>query len=216
MRNAQQDAYVFYSTRVFRVLLDSLARPGKVNQLEYPHFLKEIPADAVGTRINFFALGALLSLLDRETSFILAAQNAWLPQESALAQWITLSSGAHVALPDQAAFALVCDRESGGLTKELYPGSFLEPENSATAIYCLERIAQNSDDLAGTTNTCTLELRGPGIEEKQIVHLQGLDEATLLATRHRYPLGIDVYLIDSAGRCIGLPRSTYVLVERGG
>ena len=36
-------AQTLYSAITFRCLLDSLARPGKVNQLEYPHVFGEPP-----------------------------------------------------------------------------------------------------------------------------------------------------------------------------
>src|SRR2546426_612652 len=76
---------IHYSARTFRYLLDSLARPGKVNQLEYPSFFGQPPcysteATPDGIALNLYALGALATLLDGETSFAMVADGRELAQ----------------------------------------------------------------------------------------------------------------------------------------
>ena len=89
-------------------------------------------------------------------------------------------------------------------------GTLLEPETSTTALYCVERITtSNVPDM----RWLTLELQGPGISQTRTVSIAGLDKieiSHILATRQRYPLGIDIYLIDAVGHCIGLPRTTLI------
>jgi alpha-D-ribose 1-methylphosphonate 5-triphosphate synthase subunit PhnH len=155
----------------------------------------------------------MLSLLDRETSFLVAANNQWLPPTDPIAQWIALRSGSNGAPPDQASFALFCDKSGGGLATQLSPGTLLEPELSATAIYCIDQLASTSEELSSYEEILMLKLQGPGIEKIHTVNIAGLSDAQLndiIVTRRGYPLGIDVYLVDIAGRCIGLPRTTRI------
>ncbi len=220
MIGAKQDAQVLYSALTFRNLLDSLARPGKIKQLAYLHWLGEIPsyqvqAGATAGKINAYALGTLLTLLDRETSFILAAREQWLAPTEPIMQWMVLRSGANIAPPDQAAFALFCDQSGSELITQLNRGTLLEPECSATAIYCIEQLTQGGEETERPEQGMRLELRGPGIEKRHIVDVLGLSDThlqSIIAARRGYPLGTDVYLVDDTGRCIGLPRTTRIRV----
>jgi alpha-D-ribose 1-methylphosphonate 5-triphosphate synthase subunit PhnH len=220
MIGASQSAQVLYSTLTFRSLLDALARPGKINQLENPHFLGEAPSyfsqtTASDTLINMYALGALLTLLDRETPFSMAADGQWFPRTDSAVRWTMLRSGSNAVNAEQAAFAFVCDSGNGALLAQLNVGTLLEPELSATALYCVEQLASREDAAEKREDGITLELRGPGIQELRTANVVGLSESdikAILLARQNYPLGIDVYLVDGAGRCLGLPRTTRIRV----
>ena len=209
-----QEEQVLYSAITFRRLLDSLARPGKLNQLAYPSFLGEPPRyrtslDATAVPLNLYALGALLTLLDREVSFVMTANGRWLDSDAPAVQWLALRSGSSVTAPGSAGFAFFCCGASNGLLAELHVGTLLEPESSATAIYCVERLAEVGRPYI--EGSMILELTGPGIQKSQALSVLGLDKAEIeliRATRRNYPLGIDIYLVDAAGRCAGLPRTT--------
>ncbi|GAC1403851.1 MAG: phosphonate C-P lyase system protein PhnH [Ktedonobacteraceae bacterium] len=215
----EQEERIRYSAVTFRHLLDSLARPGKINTLEYPHVLGEPPfyhSTIALVPLNLYALGALMTLLDQEVTFVLAANGTWLEQQDVTVQWIVVRSGAGVASPENATFAFFCDGKSGGLLTQLSVGTLQEPESSATAFYCVEQVSDAvgllSDD--ERSNGCLqLELSGPGIKDVQSIRLAGLEREELqhiLAMRQGYPLGVDVYLIDAVGHCVGLPRTTRI------
>ncbi|MBV8821385.1 MAG: phosphonate C-P lyase system protein PhnH, partial [Ktedonobacteraceae bacterium] len=193
--------------------------PGKLNQLPYPAFLGEPPhyrANSTDIPLNFYALGALWTLLDREVSFVLAANGQWLDLATAAAQWLALRTGATVVEPSMADFAFFCASSSNGLLTALNVGTLLEPESSATAIYCVEQLVAESreqpevrDDNSGHY----VALTGPGIQAECVMRVVGLAEgevALIQATRQNYPLGIDIYLVDTMGRCVALPRTTKV------
>lgn len=204
-----------YSAIIFRHLLDCMARPGKINHLEYPHFLGEPPcyeveATPASAPANLHALGALLTLLDREVTFTVAMNGQWLPPVAPIVQWLILRSGAMTRTAEHAMFAFFCDHTSTDLILQLNRGTLVKPETSATAFYCVERLMHPADQLEETTSIL-LELRGPGIEEVSRICVAGLercDVEQISRARQGYPLGIDMYLIDTAGRCIGLPRTT--------
>ena len=206
-----------YSATTFRCLLDSMARPGKINQLEYPHFLEEPPSLYVQTRatdtsVNLYALSAMLTLLDREVTFAVAADGHWLSHTSPIVQWLLLRSGSTLTPPESTLFAFFCQGRSNGLITQLSRGTQLEPESSATTFYCVGQLTDRPEE---NLDWLTLELTGPGIERMHRVSVTGLDrsEIQLINLTHQgYPLGIDVYLIDSLGRCIGLPRTTSIKI----
>jgi len=210
----RQEAQMLYSTATFRRLIDSAARPGKLNQLAYPEFLGEPPfywSNLAQTErpVNLYALGTLLTLLDSEVSFILAANGQELDLLSSAVQWVTLRSGAKLAELTVANFGLFCDGTSDGLLTTLDQGSVLEPELSATAIYCVEQLSNGPASDAGVT----LELSGPGIATTSLVSIVGLslkEPELFQITRRDYPLGVDVFIVDAAGQCLGLPRSTKI------
>ncbi len=217
MRCTTVSAQTLYSATTFRRLLDIMARPGKINQLEYPHLLEEPPRSHVQTRatdtsLNLYALGAMLTLLDREVTFAISTEGHWLSQTSPLVQWLLLRSGSTLTPPESALFAFFCEGRSNGLITQLSRGTQLEPESSTTAFYCVRQLA---DRPAENLDWLTLELTGPGIEHMHRVSVTGLARSEIKLinlTRQGYPLGIDVYLIDSLGRCIGLPRTTNIKI----
>lgn len=225
MMATAQERQVWYNTRTFRLLLDSLARPGKQNKL--PTFAGTFPTYQVRyeapKQANGFALGAMLSLLDREVSFAIAAQGQWLTPTDALVQWIALSSNSGVAAPEKADFVLFCDDACAELVSHLHVGTLLKPEASATAFLCVDRLVQlsqhagNEEEAHAETGALQLTLSGPGIEHTHEVALWGLSQNMYSALQHArqgYPLGIDLFIVDQEGGCIGLPRTTQISMRK--
>src|SRR5690348_850917 len=109
MTYPQLQEQTLYSAVTFRHLLKSLARPGEINQLAYPQFVGEPPCypvrGAVPVAANLYALGALLTLLDREVTFALATDGQWLTHADSLVQWLILRSGSTLTSSESATFA---------------------------------------------------------------------------------------------------------------
>ncbi len=215
----EQEERIRYSAVTFRHLLDSLARPGKINILEYPRFLSEPPfytSPRGPVPFNVYALAAMMTLLDKEVTFAIAASGVWLTQQDTAMQWISVRSGANAASPEQATFALFCDGTSNGLLSQLHMGTLAEPEMSATAFYSVEQISFPLHELSDEERSeswLRLELEGPGIKDVCDIQVAGLERAEvqrIANARQGYPLGVDVYLIDAIGRCVGLPRTTSI------
>ena len=219
----ENEAQITYSAITFRKLLHSLARPGKIHQLTTPAFLGSPPLFQGDNSIeplslNLYALGALATLLDGETSFALAAHGKWLTSHHPLLTWLAVHTGSHEASPEVADFSMFCDGTSDGLLLQLSQGSLLEPETSTTAFYCVERLVEPGKvigdiDPFNSGEIVLLELTGPGISGERALTVYGLShtEVELIqTTRANYPRGIDLYLIDTQGRCVGLPRTTKI------
>jgi alpha-D-ribose 1-methylphosphonate 5-triphosphate synthase subunit PhnH len=203
-----QTSRVNFSAMTFRLVMDSLARPGKINRLSAPSFIQN------NVLLNQYAVGVMLTLLDGEVSFAVAQEGEWLSADHSIVQWLKLRSGAQAIEPGKAHFALFCDGFSNGRLLELNSGTILEPENSTTAIYCVQEL---SNAVSTKPDAITLELRGAGIADRQIITVSGLSKSEVelfQQTRQAYPLGIDIFLIDQAGNCVGLPRTTEVRSQR--
>jgi alpha-D-ribose 1-methylphosphonate 5-triphosphate synthase subunit PhnH len=102
-------------------------------------------------------------------------------------------------------FVLVRGGDSGGELARVRQGTLLDPALGATAIYELDAVG---------AGPLALSLTGPGVGPRpRTLRLTGLCEAEvglIRRTRAGYPLGVDVILVDRAGRCAALPRSTTV------
>ena len=202
-----QQMITFYSAATFRRLLDSSARPGTLGQLAYPDFFDPPPMHN-DRPCNLYALGALLTLIDGETTFAVGDGAAWLDGSATVCQWLRLRSGSQAVAPGTAAFALLLGGNAAARVSDLNQGDVIAPEQSATIVWCVEALSPQEFD--GATQ---LELRGVGIATTTNIYVASLtdtDVASIVATRQHYPLGLDVYLIDTAGRCLGLPRTTKI------
>ena len=176
---------VLGSQRVFRCLLQASAQPGK---------LFTLPPYDVGLLES-----VARTLLDHEVTFCTAGAEA---QE--LQEHLETTTGARSAPAHEADFALIpAGPEGGSVAGELKRGTLEQPELGATAIYAVEELS--------TTGTLNLRLTGPGISGERTLGVEGLATSEVEAIRESraaYPLGVDVYLLDGAGRMAGLPRST--------
>lgn len=180
---------VFDSQRVFRCLLQAVSQPGK---------LFTLPPFACGP-----LEAAARTLLDHEVTFRVVGGDA-----DDIGESLSRFTGARAASVEEAEFALVVGGDSGGEVAELGRGTLEHPERGATAIYAVRELS-NSGALS-------LELSGPGVPGTRTLGMEGLARAEAEAireTRSDYPLGVDVYLVDNAGRVAGLPRSTRLEVS---
>ena len=183
---------VFDSQRVFRAVLDALARPGAVLPLAGP--------DGVPDPLTPELAAIALALADHEAPLWLDAPLAAAP---AVAAFLRFHTGASVvADPAGAAFALVSDPARCPAPELFAQGTPDYPDRSAMLVLAVERIAPGSGPA----------LEGPGIPGTVRLGVYPLppDMPDRLArNRARFPLGVD-HLFAAPGRVAGLPRSPRV------
>jgi alpha-D-ribose 1-methylphosphonate 5-triphosphate synthase subunit PhnH len=169
----------------FRVILEAMARPGRIGRL----------AGAAPPAPASPAAGAvLLTLVDRTTPVFLAPSH----DTPALRGWLAFHTGAPLAAPAQAVFALGTWAALAPLDR-FAAGTPEYPDRAATLIVELADLAPQG-----------ARLSGPGIDGEARLNLP--DPAAHRANRARFPLGLDM-LFCAGDRIAGLPRST--MVEAG-
>lgn len=185
---------VYDSQHIFRDLLCATSRPAEI--LTLPD-VSTNAADAV-----------LLTLLDVEVTFrVLGPDGA---AARGLEDRLSSATGASVAPVAETGFALILDGDSDGAILELKRGTLEAPETGATVIYLVDRITEFAE-----RGQLSLSVSGPGVPGSRSLGVEGLSAEELedlRESRSYYPLGVDVYLVDGAGRLAGLPRSTRVEV----
>ena len=201
-----RSAFDAFCTETFRIVLDCLARPGTIGQLTQPTFLgTPLPITTAGGAVpaNMYALGACMSLIDQETNFVLGCDNAWLLQGHEVTTWVHVRTNARRVAPQDAQFAYLWDVASLALIPQLPRGTLTFPERSTTVFCAVPELSESG----------SWRLRGPGLDGSASF---GTDEETMRQvgfiqqTRTQFPLGVDVFLIDQTGKCVGLPRTTRI------
>ncbi len=185
----------FESQYVFRLLLDSMARPGKINELR-----RRISCKDSFPQEHLTVMAVAGTLLDSEVTF--APLGGKMKE---LAPHISLLTESRVAEPEEADFLL-----SDGL----YPateilcarrGTLLFPEGGATIILEVEELLAD-----GTDADTDVIVEGPGVPEKRYFSVRGLfpeNLAFVQEANEEFPLGVDAILVSRSNRVACLPRS---------
>jgi alpha-D-ribose 1-methylphosphonate 5-triphosphate synthase subunit PhnH len=175
------------SQRVFRQVLQAMARPGHILPLDR---LPEAPSPLGGA-----AAALALTLFDLDTP-------VWLSPElrDAASDYISFHTGAPLTTEiGAAAFVLVGDGKQLPDLSQVALGDAEYPERGATVIVQVERLRIAS----------SRRLRGPGILGHVDISVDGLADEfwpALQANRQRFPLGFDTLLV-AGDMVLGLPRT---------
>jgi alpha-D-ribose 1-methylphosphonate 5-triphosphate synthase subunit PhnH len=182
---------VFESQSVFRMLMDGMARPGKISTIEQDAGQPEPLGSAAGA--------IALTLCDHDTPVWLSAGFS----QSAVAQWIGFHSGASITREKSEARFAFKDASSILSSFGLFSlGTQEYPDRSTTLVIEVEALGEGRE----------LTLAGPGILHSKTVEVAGLPDTFLRLwadNRTLFPRGIDVIL--TAGRnFLCLPRTTRI------
>lgn len=171
------------SARAFRLILDALARPGRIARLS------EMKAPEP---LSSAAATVLLTLADSTTPVFLAPAH----RTEMVEQWVRFHTSARlVSSKAEAVFALGTWHDLDGLA-DFSTGTELYPDCSATLI--VEQATLRAEGV---------RLTGPGIEKEAFLSLPDVEAFQLNASL--YPLGIDFFFC-AGSQLAGLPRSTQV------
>lgn len=180
----------------FRVLLDAMARPGTV---------KRLPVAARDAPVNPWLAAVLVTLLDHEVSLAVEPFDGG----DALELFVRQRTAVASAAAEDADFVVAsADRLDPVLPRRLRQGTLAYPNDSATLLILVPSLDQSDP------NGVLLELTGPGVPTGHQARVTGLDPALFDARDEvaEYPCGIDLILVDPAGRVAALPRTTTIEV----
>ncbi|MFN0073525.1 MAG: phosphonate C-P lyase system protein PhnH [Chloroflexota bacterium] len=178
--------------RVFRTLLNCMARPGLVGSIGSQ------PGDG-----RFGAAIALLEcVLDHEVSFAVT------PTEPTVVSALLRSTGSRSVSVDRADYILAWASGISVAIEEAKLGTFEYPERSGTVIVLVDEISATH-----SAGEC-LTLSGPGIRDSTDVWVTGFNSDLrdqLVARNAGAPIGIDAILIAPGGFLTCLPRYTRIV-----
>ncbi|HZC25899.1 MAG TPA: phosphonate C-P lyase system protein PhnH [Actinopolymorphaceae bacterium] len=180
----------FATQQAFKVMLDTLARPGTIGYLVVP---TDVPA----------ALVPALTLADVEVPLaVLEAGDGWSGPVNAV-------TGAPRATAPEAGIVAALRPVRVDEVTSLRRGSAYAPEEGARLVLAVERL----DNSVGPLR---LVLSGPGVPGQRSVVVTGLDSAVVAAVQEAnadYPAGIDVHLVAADGALVSIPRTATIRAE---
>ncbi|WP_289142860.1 phosphonate C-P lyase system protein PhnH [uncultured Brevibacillus sp.] len=183
----------------YRKLLNSMARPGVISNLEEQAKKLEIE---VGCNPSTMVLA--LMLLDTEVTFHVVSQRA--AQITKLLNQLTYAKVVEV---EQAQYIFVLnDAGSVELEKALEmakTGDLNNPHESATVIV-------EADVVSGDSG---LLLKGPGIKTGSVVHVKRSGDWIGIREQKNaeFPTGIDLVFVDPNHQLVCLPRTTQIVEQ---
>ncbi|SNY92857.1 alpha-D-ribose 1-methylphosphonate 5-triphosphate synthase subunit PhnH [Cohaesibacter sp. ES.047] len=183
---------VLQSQRIFRVIMEAMARPGKI---------MPVATDAMPPLpLMPLAAAVLYTVSDADTPI-------WMDEplagEQSVADWLTFHVGCPIVQdPAFATFALISDAEGMPFLDVFSKGLQDYPDQSATLILQVESLKVSAG----------WELRGPGIKDRHALSVEPISPHFLdqwRANHALYPRGADVILVaPDAIAC--LPRTTTI------
>jgi alpha-D-ribose 1-methylphosphonate 5-triphosphate synthase subunit PhnH len=184
---------VFDAQEHFRLLLDSMSRPGKINTF---------PAAEIFPPEKLTHAAALtgFALLNPDATYFIAGEEA-----DRIAQYLLINTAAQSAGMATADYVFVPEGYFNGGLQEARTGTPTYPEDSATFIISCELISERPHG-----NSLRITLRGPGVNGEADVFVSGINPDLLDFVKEQnseYPLGLDLIITDSYNHVIGIPRS---------
>lgn len=185
------------SQAVFKVMLDTLARPGSIRTLP----------SAIVARFPS-VLAPIVVLADVETGVHVADTETFVWGEA-----VTSATGARstsVAEADLVAIPIDAVDRVDSIIELTRSGSAFSPESGARVVIAVHDIRSRG---IGARSGVNLVLTGPGVDGESVICVDGLTESAITTWRRinsRFPAGVDVWLVTDDGRTIGVPRSTHI------
>ncbi|WP_319529316.1 phosphonate C-P lyase system protein PhnH [uncultured Cohaesibacter sp.] len=183
---------VLQSQRIFRALMEAMARPGRVMPLA-TDTLPPMPLTPLSATVLF-------TLADANTPVWL---DEGLMSEPTVADWLTFHIGAPIVEdPVFANFAVISDWSAAPSLELFSKGDQDYPDQSATLIVQVESLKEGSG----------WELQGPGIKDRHLLAVEPL--APLFVDQWRanhalFPRGVDILFV-APDAVAGLPRTTAI------
>lgn len=189
---------VFDAQMHFRLLMDSMARPGKLNTLNGVHIQSPALLNPASALIG-------LALLNADVTYF-AAQNA-----DEITDYFVTNTASRPASIDEADFVFLSGNQGAQLLIDAKIGTLSYPETNAFVIIDVEIISAEP-----ITNALPITLAGPGVKGQITVFVGGLNPDLLLTIRQKnaeYPLGLDTILTDRSDQILCIPRSNQFIIK---
>ena len=179
--------------RYYRLLMDSMARPGKINTF---YEMDVVPPSGLNKASALIAF----SLLNADVFFHYIG-----PNQDIINNYLLLNTSSSPVDPQYADFLFMNGTDDANKIFELKTGTLAVPGGRRHGGYWRKSIA-----LFSTEGGIKITLQGPGVEGKLVVFVDGLNANVLMALSEinaEFPLGVDAILADSENNILCIPRS---------
>lgn len=186
---------VFDSQKHFRLLMECMSMPGKLNYIQSSQLNSP-------EGINQATILAGFALMNSDVSFYIDQR----PSE--IEEYLIVNTSALLADLSEADFIFMQGKRASSLLSEAKAGIDIYPESGAFILVDLVSISKES-----LFPCIRLVLEGPGIDGKAIVYVQGLDESFLKIIKDQYltyPLGFDFIFTSHDNAVLCIPRSSNI------
>ena len=189
---------VFDAQKHFRLLMECMSMPGKLNFIESSQLISP-------EGINQATILSGFALMNSDVSFYLDHRPA------DVEDYLTVNTSAQRVSISKADFIYMRGNRTGTMLSEANAGLDIYPESSAFILLDLTKISKQS-----FFPSIRIELEGPGIDGTESVYVQGLDESFLKIIKDQYPtypLGFDFILTSPDNAVFCIPRSSKIIWE---
>jgi len=188
---------VLDTQKVFRRVLDCMARPGKIASL----FEEFEEADA-----EWPAISLALTLLDSEATYCVLGK-----LKAKLFSYAVQHAGSKAVSLKEADFVFVDGAKIWAELRSVQRGDLYYPERGATLILSVRDLSEDAGPGA-----ITLILEGPGIKNRCFLAVTGIAWENLELLKElnsEFPMGVDTILVSDSGRISCLPRSVALQIS---
>ncbi|WP_456277348.1 phosphonate C-P lyase system protein PhnH [Bacillus sp. AK128] len=191
--------FIHGTQQIFRLLVDSMARPGKIVSIqESTRYIDE------NTGLSKELIALAYTLLDREVSFHLVGDEKG--KTAQYLEWSTFSTTEAVQTADYIFIPYsLSEGDLLDLMNEVKCGTLTDPHNSATLIFHVKEVSSFGP------HGKKLVMSGPGIKENSSCYIEGLPSNFIKVRKKinkEFPIGIDLIIVSSNGDMIAIPRTT--------
>ncbi|GGB07274.1 phosphonate C-P lyase system protein PhnH [Puia dinghuensis] len=203
---------VFDAQADYRLLLDAMARPGKINKLPRRGLTPPPGLSEAAASVGF-------ALLDANAGFFVDGEDV------AITRYLVVNTSARPVGIAEADFVFAGGLASPSLVASMKKGTLAYPDEGATLVVDVEELAAEVRGLGreveaaerhvtpDSDSTLALTLSGPGVAGERVFFVRGLNTTLVQALQEcnaEFPLGVDLVLADGAGRIACIPRSSKV------
>ncbi|MBD8067905.1 phosphonate C-P lyase system protein PhnH [Bacillus sp. PS06] len=192
--------YIYGAQQIYRKLIDCMARPGKINDIQ------ELITGIEQTHDFSPSLMAIAyTLIDREVSFHVITNRQ--RDVAQFLHWKTFSKNEQLEKADYIfVHKELNEQDIHEIMSCVNIGSLEDPHESATLVLHLSSFQEGD----------TYRLSGPGIAGEKLCSFEGLSPHWIRLRNElnkEYPLGIDLILTNDSGEILAIPRTTLIESE---
>jgi alpha-D-ribose 1-methylphosphonate 5-triphosphate synthase subunit PhnH len=184
------------AARVFRVLVDALASPGRTYRM---------PRDLVGR--TPMALVPLLAVGDIDVTVAVE------PDRERWALAVATATGAATSASEDADWVAFLEAPTSRSIERLDPGSTYAPERGTRVSIAVDALVPLDGRHRAPAEATVVRLAGPGVPGHTELAVVGIGAgvfATLAAVNRGFPAGLDTWLLAADGSVAAIPRSSTI------